>query len=440
MEKEVNKTDNLASEDTELHVTQKMFDETVTKAVDAKLKEIELKDIQTKAPSFTSQVMSPIPGTSSIRVKEENYPWGRIVRANLLQQKEAKAGRPITFDKALDHFKGESCNSTDAFIERYIKKDAMSAGIGTSGGYLVPEVWYNEIVPLLYPNVVMLKAGVQVIQLERNNLTVPKESQKFTVYRVGETGRATPSQMKFKEINLSVKKLFGLGWMTNDLIRYNAYNADARAQNNLIKAMTVRQDHDYFYGAGDVHTPNGMINQMLSTNKTTGTQKATANAITVKQDLLKLKALVQQYNIDDTNGFYVSHPATRTFVEGQAYTTGYPAEYATELMNKNTFFGKPWYTSTQIAVEGLPNSQDSTVTNTTGNIFYVVPDWVLVGMGLNMQLEVFLNATSIDPVSGTIVYGVNDDISTFRAITEDDIGLGYPNAISCLTNCDWANL
>lgn len=57
-------------------------------------------------------------------------------------------------------------------LEKQIK--AMSVTSPTDGGYLVPEVYASEIIPLLRDKAIVLKLGASTLPMDRGNLNLPK--------------------------------------------------------------------------------------------------------------------------------------------------------------------------------------------------------------------------------------------------------------------------
>ena len=60
----------------------------------------------------------------------------------------------------------------DAEMAREFK--ALSVTSPTDGGYLVPEVYANEIIELLYPATVIYSLGARRLGMANGNLTSPK--------------------------------------------------------------------------------------------------------------------------------------------------------------------------------------------------------------------------------------------------------------------------
>ena len=114
---------------------------------------------------------------------------------------------------------------------------ALIAGIGASGGYIVPPDYVAEIIELLRPASVVRTSDPRVIPMPRGTLTLPGQASAATASYGTETGVIATSQPVINEIVASYKKLKALVPVSNDLLRYADPAADAFVRDDLVKVI-----------------------------------------------------------------------------------------------------------------------------------------------------------------------------------------------------------
>ena len=119
---------------------------------------------------------------------------------------------------------------------------ALSATVPADGGYLVPEVYANEIIELLYPSTVIYSLGARRLGMANGNLNIPKIKTGSRALFAGENRAISRSAPKFGNLKLSAKKLTALIPMSNDLLRSTNFDNDVIVGQDVTKQMALGVD------------------------------------------------------------------------------------------------------------------------------------------------------------------------------------------------------
>lgn len=114
------------------------------------------------------------------------------------------------------------------FIKAVYKKDnagiaalssqkALTEGIGSGGGFLVPEEFGTEVFRLVQDFGLIAKLG-RIFPMNTDTLNVPRMASTVSVYWPGEAVAGTPSYPVFERVQLIAKTLVGITPMSNELL------------------------------------------------------------------------------------------------------------------------------------------------------------------------------------------------------------------------------
>ncbi len=294
----------------------------------------------------------------------------------------------------------------DAFLERQIK--AMSVTSPTDGGYLVPEVYASEIIPLLRDKAIVLKLGATTLPMDRGNINLPKMTSGVSASYVGEMRKGKASKAKFGNVRLSSKKLMCKVLISNDLIRSNAYGADQLILNDATTAMALAMDRAAFLGRGTEFEPTGLMNM-------SGIPVVQLNAAPDETTTGKLLATLMQNNADTSKlGWAMNGFAWEAFYNVVQATNGlylYRGQMDAGKLNGHAF-----------AVSNqLPNG-----TGSTRPTDVVLGNWseYMIGRQGSMESEMFREGTVTDE-DGNTVSAVDQDCTILRIIDLHDFGVRH---------------
>ena len=274
----------------------------------------------------------------------------------------------------------------DGFLERQIK--AMSVTAPTDGGYLVPEVYASEIIPLLRDKAIILRLGATELPMDRGNINIPKMTSGVSASYVGELRKAKASKAKFGNVRMSSKKLMCKVLISNDLIRSNAYGADQLILNDATTAMALAMDRADLNAAPDETTTGKMLATLLQNNADTSKLGWAFNGF----------AWEAFYNVvQAASGLYLYR----------------------EQMDSGKLNGHEFAVSNQ-----LPNGSGS---NRPTNVVLGNFSEFMIGRQGSMESEMFREGTVTDE-DGNTISAVDQDCTILRIIDLHDFGIRQEHA------------
>lgn len=337
------------------------------------------------------------------------------------QQKEEKSGLPagigwVRFQKCMMRANKDYDIAAriaqkeygDTFLERQIK--AMSATSPTDGGYLVPEVYASEIIPLLRDKAIVLRLGATTLPMDRGNINIPKMTSGVSASYVGERRKAKASSAKFGNLRLSSKKLMCKVLISNDLIRSNAYGADQLILNDATTAMALAMDRAAIAGKGTEYEPLGLLNMKgIPTVDIGGAPDETTTG--------KMLAKLIQNNADTTKlGWAINGFAWEKFYNVIQEASGLYL-YRSQ-MDSGKLNGHDFAISNQLPVSA-------------GTTSVILGNWseYMIGRQGSMESEMFREGTVIDE-EGNTVSAVDEDCTILRIIDLHDFGVRHEESFA----------
>lgn len=294
----------------------------------------------------------------------------------------------------------------DPFLERQIK--AMSATSPTDGGYLVPEVYASEIIPLLRDKAIVLRLGATTLPMDRGNLNIPKTSSGVSASYVGEMRKGKASSAKFGNLRLSSKKLMCKVLISNDLIRSNAYGADQLILNDATTAMALAMDRAALMGKGTEFEPLGLLSMK-------GIPTVDIGGAPNEETTGKMLAKLIQNNADTTKlGWAINGFAWEKFYNVVQEANGLYL-YRSQ-MDSGKLNGHDFAISNQLPVVAGAPSKTS----------IILGDWkeYMIGRQGSMESEMFREGTVTDE-EGNTVSAVDQDCTILRIIDLHDFGVRH---------------
>ena len=123
----------------------------------------------------------------------------------------------------------------DADMAREFK--ALSATNPAAGGYLIPEIYLDQIIELLYSKTVIFELGAQKVPMANGNLNIPKMTGGARATWGGEARKIAKTQPTYGNIRLSAKRLEAIVPQTRELLMSTNYSADAHFAIDLSRRM-----------------------------------------------------------------------------------------------------------------------------------------------------------------------------------------------------------
>lgn len=300
--------------------------------------------------------------------------------------------------------------SDDAMLHREMK--AMSVTAPSDGGYLVPEVYANEVIELLRAKAVVIALGATTIPMPNGNMTIPKQTGGATAYYQGELRASKASKPTLGAIKLSAKKLITKVAISNDLLRNNSINADQLVLNDATKAMALRMDKAALLGKGGDFEPAGLLSMK-------GITKVGINAKPDEKITGRLMGELIRRNVDIASVGWAFNGA----LWGELYNVvnAMGLFVYREEMDKKNLNGRHFEVSNQLPLDSNANAGGS----------LIVGDWseFLIGDQEQLIVDMFREGSTIDE-DGSTISAIDHDVTIMRMISLHDFAVRHEEAFA----------
>lgn len=302
----------------------------------------------------------------------------------------------------------------------------LLASVGSSGGFLVPEDFRNELIELLRPQSVIYASSPRIIEMPNGNVTIPGLASGVSANYVGEAQPITPSTQTFRAVTLVAKKLAALIPISNDMLRYPTLSTDQFVRDDMIASIATITDQTLLRGPGTQFSPKGLlgwINDVSSTNVITA--NTTVNLANVTQDLGKLDLAIENSNIPWVRPAYIMSPRSKIFLMNMRDGNG---NIAFPEMAGGNLRGKPFRTTTSVP--------DNIGGSSNGSEVYLV-EWSQFIVGEAMSLEIATVDGAAYWNGSATVSAFSQDQTVMRAITAHDSAMRQPRSAAMLNDVRW---
>jgi HK97 family phage major capsid protein/HK97 family phage prohead protease len=307
------------------------------------------------------------------------------------------------FDKAANIAKK---SYEDPFLERQIK--AMSVTAPSDGGYLVPEVYANELIPMIYAKSIVSKLGALDLDMANGNMTIPKQIGSSSAGYVGELRKTKASKPKMGKLKMSSKKLMGKIIIGNDLIKSSSIGADRLILKDATTVMALRRDKAALFGSGSEYEPLGIF-------KMKDVPTIDINSLPDEKTIGAMLGALIQKDVDTTKlGWGFNGFAWQALYNVTGGTSG--LYIYRDDMKAGKLGGHEFAISNQIPAA-----------TTTGNpTDIILGDWseYMIARQGQMESEFFREGTVTDE-DGSLISAVDDDFTILRLIDLHDFGVRH---------------
>lgn len=309
----------------------------------------------------------------------------------------------------------------DAEMAREFK--ALSVANPTGGGYLVPEVYANEIIELLYPSTVIYALGARKLGMDNGNLNIPKVKTGSRAMFNGENRKIPKTAPKFGNLKLSAKKLTALIPMSNDLLRSTNFDNDVIVGQDITKQMALGVDFGALLGTGGEFQPLGIINNNKVQNIDVtgiGTEYASSTGVLTAAFPNYLVAAVLRNNVYADGLGFVFNTSVEQFFKSVRDNSG--AFIFAEEMNKNR------------TLAGYPYRTTNLLETTAGKTQIIFGNWndLVIGEQGALEIETSREGSWTDD-AGNLVSAFENDQTLIRAINNVDTGLRHDESFAVAT-------
>lgn len=297
---------------------------------------------------------------------------------------------------------------------------ALSTISPSDGGYLVPEVYANEIIELLYPSTVVYSLGARRLGMSNGNLNIPKIKTGSRALFNGETRQIPKTAPKFGNLKLSAKKLTALIPMSNDLLRSTNFDNDVIVGQDITKQMALGVDFGALLGAGGEFQPLGIANNKGVLNiDATGLDAAYADAKGVLTAAFPnfLVASVLKNNVYADGLGFVFNTSVEQYFKSLRDSVG-SFIFAKEMNENGTLVGYPYRTTNLLETNG-------------GKTDIIFGNWndLIIGEQGALEIETSREGSWTDE-AGNLVSAFENDQTLIRAIDNVDIGIRHDESFA----------
>lgn len=308
---------------------------------------------------------------------------------------------------------------------------ALSEGILTDGGGIVPVDWSDDMIELLRNKTTVRQAGAVSVPMPRGNMVIPRQSGAATGSYTGENQNIVSSQQSFEDLILNAKKLAALTPASNELLADASPMADMIVRNDLAQVLSIREDLAFIRGDGTQNTPKGIRSSVLAANVFED-RAASGTAATIPEivaALSKAVRLLEEGNVPMDRMGWMIIPRTKS----KLMTLRDSGQWVfRDEMRDGTLLEFPFWVTNQIP-KNLDVSGEGT--NDETEIYLVDFSECFIGETQAIQIEAGRGVAYHD--GSAVVSGFSKDQTAFKATTRHDFGLRHDVSAAVITEVDW---
>ena len=278
---------------------------------------------------------------------------------------------------------------------------ALSATVPADGGYLVPEVYANEIIELLYPSTVIYSLGARRLGMANGNLNIPKIK--------------TGSRALFAGENRAISR--------NDLLRSTNFDNDVIVGQDVTKQMALGVDYGALLGTGGEFQPLGITKNkgVLNIDVTSIDAEYSSNqgVLTAAFPNYLVASVLKNNVYADGLGFVFNTSVEQFFKSLRDEVGGFI--FAKEMNENGTLVGYPYKTTNLLETTG-------------GKTQIVFGNWndLVIGEQGALEIETSREGSWTDD-AGNLVSAFENDQTLIRAINNVDTGLRHDESFAVAT-------
>ena len=316
----------------------------------------------------------------------------------------------------------------EKFAANEIGDNDVAMAISTassSGGALVPENVASDIIELLRPKSVVRTLGAQTVPLVNGNLTMPRLASGANSSYKGENAPQNAESASLDDVKLAAKTQMSIVPMSNELIGQAGVRVEGIFLNDMINAISNRQDKAFLRDDGASDTPTGFKATAVASGRVVA-WSGTANLATIDAYLDSLILGLMQSDSNMIMCGWALSP--RSFMKLQGLRDGNNNKVYPEMAN-GFLKGWPIKHTTNIPVNLGAGTNES-------EIYFA--DWndVIIGETDVYTIDFSREATYNDS-SGTLVSAYSRNQSVLRVVTGNDIGFRHLEGLQLGTEVTW---
>lgn len=228
-----------------------------------------------------------------------------------------------------------------------VVRQALSADIGSTGGFLVPIQQLPEMIEQLKAKTVIEQAGATILpDLTGSPVHISRKTGNATASWITAGQTLTNTQQTFDQVSLSVKRLASFTQIDNLTLRLANPALDAVVERDLSSELALARDLAGIRGDGTAGQPVGVrFAPGVSLQTISGTQVPTVD------DLQALVQTLDEANAPNLKRAWIMTPRTRRTLQAIVDASARPiltSQIDPSPGQLNTILGNPMFVTTQI--------------------------------------------------------------------------------------------
>ena len=419
--------------DTREKMTKDKLDQYLEKKIVPMIKDVVSDSVADIVAAAVAKALpaAPVPGavgghTGAFTIKEirermeKGLPFGKAVRAMAFAKMNSGG-----YDQALQALKAWG-DPELADCLKDTKEKAMAAGEPTAGGFLVPEQFSQDVIELLRPMTVVRRLGPMTLPMPTGTMRVPKITSGTQAGYIGENQNAPKTELGTGQVTLTWRKLAAIVPISNDLLRYSSPGADALVRDDVVRAMSQRENQAFLRGAGSDAAPKGLRSWCPAANIVAAGTPGLAQATTdLGQLILKLK----NNNVPMTRPAWIMSPRSEHYLMTVQTTDGWFV-YRPEMLT-GRLWGFPYAVTTEV-----PDNLNDGGNGDESEVYLVDFADALIGEAQRIVVDSSSEAAYHD--GNVVVAAYSQDQTVIRAIAEHDFVMRRDAAVALLHQVRWS--
>jgi HK97 family phage major capsid protein len=298
----------------------------------------------------------------------------------------------------------------------------MEQSTNTKGGFLVDTAYSADFIDILRPRVVIRAMGARTVPMPDGNLTTRKKTAGTSASYIGERLPAPKTAATVDQITMAAKRLTAIVPITNQLIRRASMNVQMMIRDDLVEAVSIKEDQQFLRGTGSATAPAGL--RSLTNALNIFAANAVVNLVNIENDLMKLRLRVINANVPMTQAGYIMSPRVALFLESVRDGNG---NKAYPEMAEGRLGIYPFMTTTSVP--------DNLGGGTESEVYF--GDFAQFMIGDTEQIMLAASDVAAYDDAGTIRAAFSNDETVVRVIAEHDTQVRYDLAFAVLTTVTW---
>jgi HK97 family phage major capsid protein len=404
-----------AADDAALTAAQAEFDkaEAAFKTADRQVKAVEAAEAARAAAATPAnhRATGAAPG-ATVPAMPDNKEERALVETGLLVQAlvQGKGDR----DKAVTLLDREGHSGVSA---------ALSGATEAAGGVTVPRPLMQGLIGLLGARTVVRRAGAVSVPMPAGQIRAGKMLTGPTASYIAENAAITESEPTFGPVDQAFKTLTGLVPIGNPLLSHTSVALASLVGQELVTALSRREDLAFIRNDGTGNTPIGLRNWAAA-----GQWAAAAVAATAAAAEAAIRATLNRVEDKDVpmdKGCWIMRASAKNFLASLRDTNG---NYVFPLVEDGELMGFPIFLTSQI-----PTNLGA---GTETEIYFAAMDQWMIGEDQAITLAMSSEASYVDS-GGNTISAFQRDLTLLRAVSRHDFAPKYTIAVAGFNGTAW---